>query len=67
MITKILTWVSLITAVLSVIAVAAIVAAEIYVRWKINKDFTFLGGEGLPALVIASFGLLFGLSFLHRK
>jgi len=67
MITKILTWVSLITAVLSVVAVAGIVAAELYVRWKLNQNFTFLGGESLPALIIASFGLLLGLNFVHRK
>lgn len=64
---KILTWVSLITAVLSVVAVAGIMTAEIYVRWKVNQNFTFLGGDALAALIIASFGLLLGLNFVHRR
>jgi hypothetical protein len=67
MITKILTWVSFVVAVLSAVGALGIVAAELYVRWKLNQDFTFLGGESLPALIIASFGLLLGLSFVHRR
>ena len=67
MITKVVTWVSLITAVLSIIAVTGIVAAELYVRWKLNQNFTFLGDNELSALILASFGLILGLSFVHRR
>jgi hypothetical protein len=63
---KIISWLSIITAVVSVVAVAGIIGAEIYVRWKVNQNFTFLGGDSLAALIIASFGLVLGLSFVHR-
>ncbi len=66
MITKIVSWLALVAAVLSFVAVISIMALEMYVRWKLNQNFTFLGGEGLAALTIASFGLILGLSFIHR-
>ena len=65
--TKIVSWLSIITAIISVLAVVGIIAAELYVRWKLNQSFTFLGGDSLAALIIASFGLTLGLAFLHRK
>jgi hypothetical protein len=65
--TKIVSWLSIIVAVLSALAVAGIIGAELYVRWKLNQNFTFLGGDSLAALIIASFGLILGLSFVHRK
>jgi len=65
--TKIVSWLALIMAILSALAVAGIIGAELYVRWKLNQNFTFLGGDSLAALIIASFGLVLGLSFIHRK
>lgn len=65
--TKIISWLSIITAVVSVLAVAGIVGGELYVRWKLNQNFTFLGGDSLAALIIASFGLVLGLSYTHRR
>ena len=53
-------------AVLSVVAVIGLVSAEIYVRWKVNKDFTFLGGDALPALILGTFVYLLGFSYIHR-
>jgi hypothetical protein len=65
--TKIVSLLSIIVAVLSALTVAGIIAAELYVRWKLNQNFTFLGGDSLAALIVSSFGLLLGLSFVHRK
>lgn len=64
---KIVSWLALIMAILSALAVVGIVGAELYVRWKLNQNFTFLGGDSLAALIIASVGLILGLAFLHRK
>ncbi len=64
---KIITWLSLIMAILSAVAVVCIAAAEMYVRWSVNLDFSFLGGNALAALIIASFGLILGLAWIHRR
>ena len=65
--TKFMKWFSLVVAVISTFAVAGIVIAEVCVRWKVNQNFTFLGGDTLSALIIATFGLVLGLSYLHRR
>ena len=57
---------SLVVAALSIAGVFALVCLEAYIRWTINKDFTFLGESGLGALILASFGLLAALLFAHR-
>ena len=53
-------------ALVGVLATFGLAALEAYVRWSLNQNFMFLGGDELPALTIASFGLLFGLVYLHR-
>jgi hypothetical protein len=58
---------SLIISVVSIIGVLALGALEAYVRWNINQEFTFLGEATLPALAIASFGLLAAILFTTRK
>ncbi len=54
------------TAVLAVLSVFAITGFEAYVRWALNKDFTFLGGSSLAALIIATFILMTGLVYAYR-
>lgn len=54
-------------AVISMVATLALAALEAYVRWTLNKDFTFLGGSTLAALAVSSFGLLAALLFVTRK
>jgi hypothetical protein len=44
-----------------------LIGVEAYVRWNLNKEFTFLGGNGLSALLIATAILLVGLSIAHRS
>ncbi len=53
-------------ALVGILTTFGLIGFEAYVRWSINQNFTFLGGDELPALTLASFGLLFGLVYLHR-
>jgi|GEM_PF-4598248 len=53
--------ISSITSVLAIIAVLSafsFIIAQAYVRWSLNQNFTFLGGNVLEALLIAGFGTL---------
>lgn len=59
--------VSYIVAVISTLAVFALIIAEAYVRWNLNKDFDFLGGEALAAWIVSTFGLWIALLFAARK
>ena len=43
---------------LSFIAVAVLSIAQAYVRWKLNQNFTFLGGGQLEVLTASTFALL---------
>jgi len=58
---------SLVVSVVFVLLSLTVIGLEAYVRWTINQDFTFLGGNGLAALVVSSSALLIGLSLAHRK
>lgn len=60
-------WVSLVSA-LAMLALALVVSGfEIYVRWTINKEFTFLGGGELAALTVSGTALLLGLMYAIRS
>ena len=54
-------WVSFAIAVFSFLIFIALLFAQTYVRWKVNQDFSFLGGFGLESLALLSLGLLLGL------
>lgn len=58
---------SYIVAVVSTLAVFVLIIAEAYVRWNLNKDYSFLGGSTLPALVVSTFGLWIALLFSAKK
>lgn len=60
-------WLALVFAVLAVVAIVALVAAEVYVRWKVNQNFTFLGGYKFEALAISASALLIGLAHANRN
>ncbi|HVU80199.1 MAG TPA: hypothetical protein VHD37_02435 [Candidatus Paceibacterota bacterium] len=60
-------YISLTAAVLSLVAAFAAAAADAYIRWTINQNFTFLGGWEQEALTLGAFGLLFGLAYLSRR
>ena len=53
-------------ALVGILTTFGFIGLEAYVRWSLNQNFSFLGGEELPALTLASFGLLLGLVYLHR-
>ena len=60
-------WLSFTTTVLSVLALIGFVAAQTYVRWKLNQNFTFLGGFELEALTLLALGLMGILTHTHRS
>ena len=57
---------SMLVAVISLLSTLAFVMAQAYVRWSVNQNFTFLGGNELEVLTFSSFALLFGLNYLHQ-
>ncbi len=59
-------WAALAASVLSLLAVLGIVGFQIYVRWTVNQNFTFLGGSELEVLTASAFALTLGLSYVYR-
>jgi len=53
-------------AALALCIVFVLTIAQVYVRWSVNQNFTFLGGNELEVLTFSSFALLLGLAYLHR-
>ena len=47
--------------ILAFLVVFALVGAEAYVRWTLNKDFSFLGGSELEVLTASLFVLILGM------
>lgn len=60
-------WISLVSAILMLAMTIIISVFEIYIRWQVNKDFTFLGGGELAALAISGTALLLGLMHFSRS
>lgn len=60
-------WVSLVSAILMIVLGIVVSMVEMWVRWQVNKDFTFLGGGELAALTISGAALLLGLMYSSRS
>ena len=60
-------WISLVSAILMLALGVFISAFEMYVRWQVNKDFTFLGGGELAALTVSGTALMLGLMHWSRS
>jgi hypothetical protein len=60
-------YISLVAAVLSLVAAFGVSAGNAYIRWTLNQNFTFLGGWELEALTLGAFGLLFGLTYIQAR
>ena len=58
-------WLSVVSAALALLIVFVVTAFELYVRWKLNQNFTFLGGFELEALTLLGGGLL-AMLYLKR-
>ena len=43
-----------------------LVIAESIVRWKLNQDFSFLGGFGLESIALLTLGLFAMLMYTNR-
>ena len=54
-------WFAVGTTALTFIALVVLVAAQAYIRWKLNQDFTFLGEVGVPSLAALLLGQTLGL------
>ncbi|MEK7132420.1 MAG: hypothetical protein AAB830_00015 [Patescibacteria group bacterium] len=59
-------WLSIITFIVSAIMFLGFVAAQTYVRWAMNQNFSFLGGFELEALSLLVLGQIIALSHIHR-
>ena len=57
---------SIITFIVSALLFVALITAQTYVRWVVNKEFSFLGGFGLEILALLVLGQIIALSFIHR-
>ena len=55
------------SALLSALMVVGFIAAQAYVRWSLNQNFTFLGGGELEVLTGATAGIIIGLAFIYRS
>ena len=64
---KFIQWFCLVAAVVSYLGVAGLVIAEVYVRWTLNQNFSFLGGSGLGGLSLLALGQILGLVYLLRS
>ena len=60
-------WLSLITTVVAILALIALVAAQAYIRWKLNQNFTFLGEAGVPSFAGMATVLTVALAYIHRQ
>lgn len=58
---------SVITFCVSAVSLLLITVLQAYVRYFLNKDFSFLGGWGLEALAFLVLGQIVALSFIHRS
>ena len=59
-------WFAFISAILLLVVVLALVGFEAYIRWTINKDFSFLGGFELETLTASAAVLTLGIARLYR-
>ena len=59
-------WLSIITFIISLILLLGFVGVQTYVRWKVNQNFSFLGGFELEALTLLVLGQIATLSYIHR-
>ncbi|HJZ10907.1 hypothetical protein A3C20_05030 [Candidatus Kaiserbacteria bacterium RIFCSPHIGHO2_02_FULL_55_25] len=54
-------WFAVASTLLTFVALVALIAAQTYIRWAVNQDFTFLGEAGVPSLSILLLGQILGL------
>ncbi len=59
-------WLALVGAVASLVLVFVICILEMYIRWKINQNFTLLGVGELPALAFIGTALSLGIMYWYR-
>lgn len=59
-------WFSLISTLVSTVALFALVYMEAHVRWTTNQNFSFLGGSGLLGLSLLVLGQISVLAYIHR-
>ena len=60
-------WLSLVVTMISILALFSIVGFELYVRWALNQNFTFLGSNGLAALMLLVGVELFVLAYSQKS
>jgi len=56
----------LLATLLTFLGLLGLSGAEVYVRWSVNQNFSFLPGAGYEALAGLFLGQLLGLAYLLR-
>ncbi len=64
---NIIFWFSVVSTLLSTLALFSLMGLEAYVRWSINQNFTFLGDSGLLGLSLLVLGQIALLAYIHRQ
>jgi len=54
-------WFTVVSTALTFTVLLVLIAAQAYIRWKLNQNFTVLGEAGVPALAILLLGQILGL------
>ena len=49
---------ALVLSILAILVAFGFIIAQAYIRWSLNQNFSFLGGNVLEALLISGFGTL---------
>ncbi|MEK7601836.1 MAG: hypothetical protein AAB480_04870 [Patescibacteria group bacterium] len=60
-------WFAAASTVLTFVALVVLVAAQTYIRWKLNQNFTVLGEAGIPSLAVLLLGQTLGLLHATRS
>lgn len=63
---RVIHWVAFLAALLSFVTLIVLIGGEVYVRWYVNQNFTFLGGFALEALMLMFTALTLGLLYHER-
>lgn len=60
-------FISFVISIFSIVASFGFITYEAYIRWTLNQNFTFVGGNKLEVLIVSAFGLLLGLNYINRS
>ena len=60
-------WFTIVTMCIAALLLVGLMVAQAYIRWKINLNFSFLGGNVLEALLLFILGQSIALLYFTRE